>query len=189
MNEPVTIRDSTGMTDMSLDLETLLTLEQRVQQLEQTVVALQDTQVIEDRIVARLSTRALPAAQQQYTAQPPPAPAPPPSPLPEYAFAPTPVKVAAQAWLVVEMWRDFKSIFLMFFDVHYHVAWITRAVLIVLLPAILTVDWWMPLSYLPVIGPIVGGVVAKILGLFLAFFLFKFLTREAQRYQESHRRW
>ena len=60
------------------------------------------------------------------------------------------------------------------------VAWTTRILVIVLLPAILASHWWVPFAQIP----FVGELLEKVVDLALAFVMFKALSREARRYLE-----
>ena len=72
----------------------------------------------------------------------------------------------------------------MIFDRRYQMAWTTRIVALILLPAILTTHWWLPLAWLPV----AGGFFVSMVNLVLAFALYKALSREARRYDARARR-
>jgi hypothetical protein len=84
-------------------------------------------------------------------------------------------------WLLVDLYREAMTIFRMFVDIRHKVAWSTRVLTIILVAAILTSQWWNPLSYL---WP-VGSVLDKLTVLLLAFILYKALSREAHRYLET----
>jgi hypothetical protein len=166
-------------------------LEQRVRRLEDAVAALQDTHLIEERVVERVQARlqgkpepppaAVPARQaaseQMYDAAryTPPPPAEPVNPLPYVAAA---ARLLPGNWLVVDLYTELRAMIRMFFDIHYHVAWTTRLTVLVLVPVILLSHWWFPFAWVPLFG----AVVDKIVDLVLAFFVYKALSREAQRY-------
>jgi hypothetical protein len=156
-------------------------LETRVQRLEDAVAAMQDTHLMEERILERLHDR--PEAHDRaqvkigpapvddhITADHPPATTAPVPPAPQPPAAPPPMSALAELRAMVRM----------FFDVHYHVAWTTRLLTLILLALILTSYWWFPLSpnYLPVIGHFFDKTVAVL----LAFILYRVLAREARRY-------
>src|SRR4051812_3650244 len=95
------MENATAATDLSLE-PSLGGLEQRVQKLEEAVVYLQNTQVLEDRIIDRLSRRDDAArAAEQFTPEQP-RPEPPPS----YSAGPV---VTTPPWLVFEMLTDLKN--------------------------------------------------------------------------------
>jgi hypothetical protein len=100
---------------------------------------------------------------------------------PEDVPAPARASVNRPPWLLFEIYQDFKAMVRMFFDVHYHVAWSTRLIAIVLLLLFLTSEWWFPLAYIPLLG----GWLDKMLDLLLAFLAYKVLSREARRYRDS----
>jgi hypothetical protein len=167
-------------------------LEQRVRRLEELVATLQDTQQIEERVVERVQARlktvaepaavpvaiAPPVAEQMYDAarytMPPQA-----APLPEPPVAPA--RLLPHAWLVFDLYTEARAMFRMFFDIHYHVAWTTRLVVLVLVPLILLSHWWFPFAWVPVFG----SLADKMVDLILAFFVYKALSREAYRYMET----
>ena len=90
-------------------------------------------------------------------------------------------KFAEVPWLAFDIYRELAAVFRMFFDLHYRVAWSTRMLTLLLLPAILTSAWWLPFSGLPIFGT----VLDKIFDLVLALVVFKALSREARRYMEA----
>lgn len=168
-------------------------LEQRVQRLEDAVAALQETQAVEERVVERVQARlqgrpeppappppARPAAAaQMYDAArftvPPPEPAFPAPPVP------APARLLPHAWLLFDLYAEARAMVRMFFDIHYHVAWTTRLVVLILVPLILLSHWWFPFAWVPLVGPLVD----KLVDLLLAFFVYKALSREAHRYLET----
>ena len=66
----------------------------------------------------------------------------------------------------------------MFFDRHYHVAWTTSIIVLLLIPAICTSERW----FLPAHVPGFGSIFDKIFDLILAFLLERVLASEARRY-------
>jgi hypothetical protein len=66
----------------------------------------------------------------------------------------------------------------MFFDYHYHVAWTTRLLALVLIALIVTSHWWFP----PAFVPFVGAFLDKAWDILLAFVLYRVLAGEARRY-------
>jgi hypothetical protein len=170
----------------------LLPLEERVRMLESAVAALQDTHALEYRLAERLGQQMqaavtseaerlaetrLQAGSSAAEAVPQPVPQAVPLGMPFSLRA----KFVDLPLLLVEICREAVAIFRMFFDLHYKVAWSTRLLTIILLPAILLSAWWAPLAHLPVVGEIVD----KLVDLVLAFVMFKALSREARRYMES----
>jgi hypothetical protein len=172
-------------------------LEQRVQRLEDAVAALQDTHLVEERLIERAqvllqeragtavnAARPL-AAQQVYDAARfiPPRPAAAAAPAAErLELSPiTPPPLVHRSWLLFDLAAELRAIASMFFDRNYRTAWTTRAAVLVLVPAILLSHWWFPFAWVPIVGPLVD----KVVDLGLAFFLYKALSREAHRYLGS----
>jgi len=173
-------------------------LEQRIQQLESAIAALHDTNALEERIAERIAHQlqaAVSAEAERLVAAQPRTVAPVATPLPQAAAQPAPrpngiavgprptvaPKLAGLPWLVVDICREALAIFWMFLDRNYNVAWPTRLLILTLLMAVLTSQWWDPLAYLP----FVGGVLDKLVDLLLAFAMFKALSNEARRYTEE----
>ncbi len=187
---------------LALPESALHELEGRIHALEDAVGRLEDTQALEERVVAKVTER-LPQAKvnadrdtgvieervMARLADRLPAPAAPP---------PTDGSVRSErersphqrwgggwpSWLLLDMFREGKLFVQMIFDRRYHMAWTTRIVALILLPAMLTSHWWLPLAWLPAIG----GLFVAAVNLVLAFALFKALSREARRYDERLRR-
>jgi hypothetical protein len=159
-------------------------LEERVQRLEGTVTALQDTHALEDRLVERVTARLQPTGPERITTLDPQVTASAvmnaASGMIRAAAIPVGQQVARMPWLLIDLYQELFAISRMFFDLHYHVAWTTRLLVLVLVPAILTSHWWLPFSSLWVVGEFFD----KLIDLVLAFVVFKALNREAQRYLE-----
>jgi hypothetical protein len=169
-------------------------LEQRVRRLEDAVAALQDTRLLEERIVERLAGRA-----------PAPAPAPAPEPTPDAPAAPVeehtqvaappapPVLVppltlnvpmtgtSRPSWLFFDVVRELRLMFRMFWDTRFRVAWTTRLLVLLTFLYILTSHLWSPVYFLPLIG----GFADKLVDLVVALLLYKVLGREVRRYEEA----
>ncbi len=95
------------------------------------------------------------------------------------------------SWLLLDMWREAKLLVAMILDRRYTMAWTTRLIAIVFLPAILTAHWWLPLLFFwfPLMWfEITRGLCVNLVILVLAFALYKALSREAQRYNETVRK-
>jgi hypothetical protein len=163
-------------------------LEPRIQRLETTVAALQDTQALEDRVAERVSDRLeskvtaeaqrLATAQRRESATAVMSAA-------QHAFrAAAPVatpSVVRGSWLVIDLIVEVAAILRMFFDYTYKVGWPTRILTLVLVPAILTSRLWFPGTSIW----LVGEVIVKLVDLALAFILYKALSREAQNYLQT----
>jgi hypothetical protein len=169
------------------------TLEQRVERLESAVAALQDTQALEDRVAERVTghlqgqvnvqAERIAAAERNTSANAATALM---TAAAQTAFraatAPALTAPLTRApWLVLDLFREATAIFRMFVDLHYKVGWATRILTLLLLPAILTSQWWLPFPHIPILF----DVVDKLVDLLLAFVMLKALGREAHRYLES----
>ena len=162
-------------------------LETRVARLETAVAALQDTRALEERVAQRVGQQMQAAVASE--AQRLVAAERRTSPAGMLAAAETVMRAVATPaaplltrppMLVVDLYLEAVAIFRMFFDLRYRVAWTTRVLVLLLLPAILTSHWWVPFAPVPVIG----GLLDKLVDLLLAFVMFKALSREARRYLE-----
>ena len=192
MNAPV----ETNM-QLALPEPALHELEARVHALEDAVGRLEDTQALEERIVARVTDR-LPQAkvnpdrdagiiEERVLARladrlPPTAEPPPTNAAVRRDVDPLPMTWGGgwSSWLLLDMFREGRLLLQMIFDRRYQMAWTTRIVALILLPALLTSHWWLPLAWLPA----VGGLFVSAVNLVLAFALYKALSREARRYAE-----
>src|SRR5262249_32160740 len=137
------------------------TLEQRVHRLEDAVAALQDTHLMEDRIIDRVVHRlnrgpakdatGIVDAERRTTAPPPsphgPAPEPPAAGLPQPSLSVKP------GWLFVEVFSELRAMIGMFFDYRFRPAWGAYVSIIVII-AVLVSHWWLPLSNVPVVGDV-----------------------------------
>jgi hypothetical protein len=175
-------------------------LEYRVQRLESTVAALQDTRSLEDRVSERIANRLsrksgktmrekasviidvgrrlLPLSSEK--PEPPPPPNDGPAASAPHASEPQPM------WLLFEIYSEGLAILRMFVDPHYRMPWRSRLLPLLLFIGIMTSSMLFPvfLEKLPG-GALIISVLDKIVDLILAFFLFKILGREAKRYQQT----
>ncbi len=156
----------------------LASLEQRVGRLEEAVGALQDTALMEERLLERLREREppqlkigpAPRATDKVTAERPTGET---MPLPD-----VPVRPAAPP---LSGLTEFRAMARMFFDMHYHVAWSTRILVLLFIPLIWTSELWFPPAWVP----LVGVIFDKTFDIILAFLLYKVLAGEARRYVRS----
>ena len=202
MAEPITIFQEPVLAPDEPNSRQLVTpsnsLEQRVQRLEDAVAALQDTHLVEERLIERAQN-----LLQERSGTPPPAPARPPAaqqmfdatrftpPRPNATAAteppavepppPAPPPLLHRPWLLFDLATELRAMASMFFDRTYRTAWSTRVAVLVLVPMILLSHWWFPFAWVPIVGPLVD----KAVDLVLAFFLYKSLSREAHRYMET----
>jgi hypothetical protein len=167
--------------------EQLSPLEQRVHRLESAVAALQGNPPAPERAAEPLAPPSPPPTSNAIHDGIQAATAPIMAAVADAAVraaipvGPRQSRLEGIHWLVIDIIREAAAIFWMFIDLHYKVAWSTRLLTIILLPAILLSHWWLPFANVPVIGPFAD----KVLDLVLAFIMFKALSREAHRYLES----
>jgi hypothetical protein len=163
-------------------------LEQRVRRLEEAVAGLQDTRLMEDRIVQRV-TEKVAASQgnkegtesargrngERTTANSPVSPA---------RQVSDPPLTNRHGWWFFEAYQDLRAMIRMFSDRRYrhHMTWTAFLTPFVLVVCILAVWFLMPTS-LPIVGPLLR-VFDKLVDLVLAFFAYKILLREVRRYQD-----
>ena len=169
-------------------------LEQRVRRLEHAVAALQDTQLMEDRVVERVVHRVEPVY-----ASPPLASAaglivdagrmllpktvealPDGEAPPADGEAPTSPPPAAKApWLLLEVFGEFRAILRMFADYRYRMSWTGRVVL----PAavgVAVLSWFLFSGRFLV----VGDVLDKAVDVVVVVVAYKVLMREVHRHRE-----
>jgi hypothetical protein len=155
----------------------LLELEGRVRALESTVAALGDPRQLEERIAERVAAQAnkvtVASVVEAFSAKPLP---PAVKDLVGVATQPSTLRQVAQSsWLAFDMVQELVTIGRMLLDRHYHTAWITRVLVIVLTIAILTSGLWVPLSSVP--------GVEKLVNLLFGGVMFLALVCEARRYK------
>jgi hypothetical protein len=169
-------------------------LEQRVQHLEATVSALQDTQALEERIIetvvlrlqGKVTAEAERLATERLTTERRASAGLMMSAAEKALRAASPLASPAAtnaSWMVVDMVLELVAIFRMFFDFKYKVGWTTRILVLVLLPVILLSHEWFPGAKIEFLG--IGTVLDKLVDLALAFIMYKALSREAQRYLQT----
>jgi hypothetical protein len=179
--------------------ETVEALEQRVRRLEDAIAALQDTQLMEDRVVERVRQH----VELHHVEQPRPAgfivsaarmlmpktvEEVPPDPAhvdPAAAEGQTangatapPTEAAQPGWLVVELYREIRGMIRMFADHRYRMSWTGKAVpLAAILAAVIS---WLLISGIP----LVGGLFDRAVDLTLIVLVYKAMSRELGRYRE-----
>jgi hypothetical protein len=173
-------------------------LEQRVLRLEDAVAALQDTRMLEERVVARVGERLHRAA---------PTPAREPAGMLIEAgrrLLPTAIEtIRAQAgtvesaarssapptgrrrWLFSDLYSELRTVVVMFLDLRYrpYLSWSACLGPPVLVALILTSGYWLRLF--PGGSWLADTPVDKLLDLVLALFVYRILTREAARYRDT----
>lgn len=180
MTEEIKDREDPSQSSDSNSSKVDEALEHRVKRLEDAVASLQDTRVLEERIIERLSRS--PSLQssnkekvidRKYLSG-----AESSKPKSDSEKSAFPQESLKQAWFFIDVWKEFSTICKMFFDVRYHMGWFTRILTIILVPAFLLSNYWPR----PPI-PIVAEIWERVFFLLVAFFFFKALSREAQRYK------
>jgi hypothetical protein len=159
-------------------------LEQRVGRLEDAVAAIQDTQLMEDRVVERVIHRVehailpphdnsglLVSAARML--------------LPKTVDAVTDDGTAAPAgdparspWLVVDVLNELRWMVRMLTDYRYRMTWTGRAVLVTAI--VVGVLSWFMVSGLPVIG----GILDRVVLILAAIVTYRAMGREVQRYRD-----
>ena len=181
--------------------ETVEALEQRVRRLEDAIAALQDTQIMEDRVVERVRQR----VELHHVEQPRPAglfvsaarmlmpkqveEVPPDQPHADASAAATdgatangtntpPPEATQPGWLLVELYREIRGMMRMFADHRYRMTWTSKAVpLAAILVAVIS---WLLISGIPLIG----GLLDRAVELTLIVLVYRSMCRELSRYRE-----
>lgn len=168
-------------------VDTLAPLEQRVRRLEDAVASLQDTRQLEERVAARVAERVgrgssssadvllsagkhlLPAALGVLHEQ-------------EQCTDAAGTVETRRTWLILDAYAEGRAAVRMYLDPRYrpYMRWTARVVPLLLLALILTSQWLMPWTLVPVVGTVLDKAVC----ILLAFLAFKILCREARRYRE-----
>ena len=166
-------------------------LEQRVRRLEDAFAALQDTHLMEDRVVERVVQRldngpgrAIPEGRGWIVDAPRMLLPKAVEPLPEDGAAAgdgTPAAAAAvrSGWLLLEVVREFRAILRMLTDYRYRMTWTGRVVPLIAL-GVMFFSWFLfggRFLYL-------GDWVDKAIDVVLVVVVYKVLSRETQRYRE-----
>ena len=160
-------------------------LEGRVRALEQTVASLGDTRQLEQRVAERVSAQvprvSVESVVEAISAKPLP---PAVKTMLGAATEPSTLKqVVHSSWLAFDMVREVTTVGRMLLDRRYHMAWITRILVIIFATAILTSGWWFPLAF----DNWLGHILDKLFDLALAGLLFLALFCETRRYKENKR--
>ena len=162
------------------------TVEQRLRRLEAAVAALQDTSLLEERILERVTVSA------HSTAHAPPTgiladihiPFVPKSVAdlaggnPEVAPQ-SPVAALRQTWLLFEFLAELKTFWQMLVDRRYRLTWLARVVPIVAI--VIIIVSWLTLSNIWVLGPILD----KLIDIILICLTYKVMSREVERYRQT----
>lgn len=158
-------------------------LEQRVCRLEDAVAAIQDTHIMEDRVVERVVARiehlplppsespgVLASAARMLLPKTVDA-------IPEDG-APSAAETAKSAWLVWDVFNELRWMLRMLTDYRYRMTWTGRAVLVG--AAVVAFLSWFVLSGLP----FVGGVLDRVVLVVTAVVTYRAMCRELQRYRD-----
>jgi hypothetical protein len=162
-------------------------LEQRICRLEDAVAAIQDTQLMEDRVVERVVQRVehapLPLRESSgmivnaarmlmprtIDAMPEDGAAPP---------ADSPTTGASSPWFVLGIFHELRWMLRMLTDYRYRMSWSGRIVLLVAVVAIV-------LSYFVLTAlPLIGGILDRVVLLLIAIVTYKAMSREVQQYRD-----
>lgn len=162
------------------------TLERRVRRLEDAVAAIQDTHLMEDRVVERVAHRVEHLSYSQSSGLivgaarmllPKTIDA-----IPENGTAAANGTASTAepqpAWSMLIIFQEFRWILRMLTDYRYRMSWTGRAVLVVAIIACI-LSWFL-LSGLWFIG----GIIDRIVLILAAVITYKAMTREVARYQE-----
>lgn len=153
-------------------LPTVLSLEQRVQMLEEAVTLLQ----------GRRAAAPAPTAIRLDADKAPRKPAAPvATAVPASPSIVHPSTRGSLLWLLWDTWAEARAIVRMFVDPRYQLPWSARVLPLVVLAAILTSYYWLPGSSITLLG----NIFNKVIDLLLAFLLFKWLGHEARRYRQT----
>jgi hypothetical protein len=152
-------------------------VEQRLRRLESAVAALQDTQLMEERVAERVVQKAkrspLAALRDKANVVLDAGKALVPA-----ASSPSTQPAADKAgWLLIDLWNEIRTFGKMLFDHRYPFSYAGRFGPVVI--ACTYVFCWMFLSGMPLIG----GFSERVVDFVLAFILYKIMSREVQRYR------
>jgi hypothetical protein len=165
-------------------------LEMRIQRLEAAVTALQDTPLMEERVVEKViqrlkrmpikslreSTEAMNATNESTTVSPEDGQAPAPDLTISAAAGRTDRR---RGWFLFDLWKELRTIGQMFFDHRYHFSWIGRIVPTVLIT--MYVAFWI------LIPPfLVFQIIERALDIAVIVILYFVLSREARMYRSAY---
>jgi len=157
------------------------TLEQRIRRLENAVVALSDTSLMESRLLERIRTEIEPHTRaittqgvlMDGTRALPPAPKAEPVHIDPQSIASHLRKaMRPSSWLVFEILADIKDTFSMYFDSRYRKT-VTFSMLLPMLLGMFIVSQFLLSSF-----------IGKFIDIGIALIAYKVLMREVQRYRE-----
>ena len=157
-------------------------IEQRLRRLEAAVAALQDTQIMEERVaervVQKLKRTPLKALRDSASVIVDVGKSMVPLKTEPSGTQPKPEEntVEKPGWLLLDLWSEVRTFGRMLFDHRYPFSYAGRFG-----PVIIACTYIF--SWLFLAGSIVGGTLDRILAIVLAFLLYKIMSREVQRYR------
>jgi hypothetical protein len=173
--------------------ESTETVDERLRRLEAALAAMQDTKLMEDRLLERVvhridqsqangsadsaaasamldaGAKLLPGAMRRFGAQLNAATSP--------TAPPSTGMFSAKSWLITDLIQEIRTFFVMFLDYRYRTSWLSRIVPIAAF-AIFVLSWIFLRSM-----PFIGGLFDYLLDFFLIVIVYKTLQREAERYR------
>jgi len=195
--------DANGETWSGDDEQTPDAMKARIRRLEDALAAMQDMQLMEERVVSRLLERMSGAAPPALTPAPvqplvgeaptdaetgaPTAPPPVKHMLPMLTLPPAAAAVfnasintSPQSWLIVEIWRELRLMVGMFTDYRFQVNWLARLAPVFLVAGLI-LSYFFVGRAIPLLGPFLEPLADALLGVVC----YKVLAREAARYRRE----
>jgi hypothetical protein len=170
------------------------TVDERLRRLESALAAMQDTKLMEERLLERMvhridqghpngaadsaaadamlnaGAKILPGAMRRLGARLNAATSP--------SAAPSGGILSAKSWLLTDLIQEIRTFFVMFLDYRYRSSWLSRIVPIVAF-VIFVLSW----IFMHGSVPFVGSLLDYALDFFLVVIVYKTLQREAERYR------
>lgn len=157
-------------------------LDRRLQRLEQAVAALQDVQIMEDRVVERVVQRIERSPdmlfQNRSNVIVDPSRMLPPRDV-TGATGPVEMESAGGPWSIVGVYREIRAILRMLGDYRYRMSWTVRMSLIAAI-VICTLSWLL-ISGLP----FVGGLFDRVVLVVAVIVTYRTLSSELHRFQDA----
>jgi hypothetical protein len=159
----------------------------RLRRLEAAIVAMQDTRLMEERLIERvhkrLETNPLPSAATGVLIDAGKNLLPTAMRALNEATAPAgyvPVSTGSKGWIPLELLTEFRTFWNMVLDFRFHVSWTAKLVPLAAL-SIAVISWIFFRGVVPILCPIVDYM----LWMFLTVVVYKTWLREANRYREQ----
>jgi hypothetical protein len=167
-------------------------LEERLHRLETAIAAIQDTRLMEERVLARLSTRLSPDAPPAPPHDAPTAPDAPPADHPPRGLLKLPPAAAllgsnlppASSWSIVELVRELRLMIGMFFDYRFSVSLTARLVPMFALAGMVLSYIFLGSSSIFLLSWFFV-ILDKLVDLVLVLITYKVLSREVARYRKE----